>query len=132
MNSAMSTETYLTSLSPKEFLRGVLDYIAANDKCAYNYFTPKQLEGHIVQSFLHNQMCVAFGGTPSGPIIGGVATWEFRHDEKEIYLVGLIGSAGFARSLVRRWKRLYPFYKLAFARRDRRREHQPLVQPIFN
>lgn len=107
-------------------------YIKDHDKRAYNYFTPEQLKSHIVQSILSNQISVAFGSSAQGPIIGGVATWNFRHREREIYLVGLVGSAAFARTLVRRWKRTYPFYKLAFARRDRRREHQPLTNPIFN
>lgn len=123
---------YLTSLSPSQFLAAILCYIKDHDERAYNYFTPEQLKSHILQSFLHNQISVAFGSCAKGPIIGGVATWEFRHREREIYVVGLVGSAAFARSLIRRWKRVYPFYSVAFARRDRRRAHRPITNPIFN
>lgn len=125
-------EVYLTTMSPEQFLQGILDYIKKHDEKAYNYFTPEQLKSHIVHSILHNQICIAFGSCHAGPIVGGVATWEFRHDAREIHLVGLVGSAAFARSLVRRWKRVYPFYRLAFWRRERRREHQSVTKPIFN
>lgn len=127
-NSSASTVLYLTSLSPNDLLNGIVQFIELHDQRAYNYFNHEQLRSHIIDSLLRNQICIAIGSSPEGLVIGGVATWTFRHAEKEVFLVGLVGSATFARTAIKRWKRHFPFYKLAYARRDRRREHHAVVQ----
>lgn len=119
-----------TSLSPKQLLNDLIAYIRANDKRAYNYFNDEQLRCHLIESIMRNQIRFLLG--PSAEI-GGVCTWEFRHAERCVYVVGIVGSTRhFPRHMMRVWKSTYPFYSVKFTRRAQIKTHKPVVNSTRN
>jgi hypothetical protein len=114
--------------SPKQFLKGILLFLKANDEHAYNFFNEKQLEGHILDSILKNQIRFR---VDDDFVISGICTFEFRHATREVYIVGVVGDKPFLRDLIAIWKFEYPFYRVTFHRHGKLRSHGAISEQFI-
>ena len=127
-SSLIQRVQYEIPLSPKELVDKALTFIEKNDKRAYNQMNRAQLKAHLVHSAFADQLRMRLTVPPCA--ISGVATWEFRHKEREIYIVGVVGDHNFLSILLEMWRTKYPFYSITYFRKGVRRLRK--IQHNFN
>jgi len=99
-------------------------FIKANDKKAYNQLNDVQLKAHLIEASFSGQIRFIYSAPPFA--ITSVATWEVRHEDRAVHLIGIVGTKDFMYIMLNEWKAKYPFYALSYYRNGvlKRRHNQ--------